>query len=162
MDPSQLMQNHPVRRDDLRVKPVASHIETPNRPSSLAKWQTNPGARASDPNDSREASDEPLGRARRRSATGNARQLIAIRIATGLLAQLRRLAAKQSRPIRLYFTNCPKALRKRRSLERTAAFSSRRRRRIHFSVKPSTARCTAAVPPSFLQTVVCQAIAHRH
>jgi hypothetical protein len=28
IDSSQPMQNHPVRRDDLRVKPVASHIAT--------------------------------------------------------------------------------------------------------------------------------------
>jgi uncharacterized protein (DUF4415 family) len=47
-----------------------------------------------------EASDEQLRRARRvgRPATGNAKQLIAIRIAPRLLAQLRRLAAKQSKP----------------------------------------------------------------
>jgi uncharacterized protein (DUF4415 family) len=71
------VQNHPVRRDDLRVKPVASHIETASRPSC-----------------------EQLGHARRvgRPATGNTKQLIAIRIAAWLLAQLRRLAAKQSKP----------------------------------------------------------------
>jgi predicted DNA binding CopG/RHH family protein len=47
-----------------------------------------------------EASDEQLRRARRvgRPATGNAKQLIAIRIAPRLLARLRRLAAKQSKP----------------------------------------------------------------
>jgi predicted DNA binding CopG/RHH family protein len=47
-----------------------------------------------------EATDEQLRRARRvgRPVTGNARQLIAIRIAPRLLAQLRRLAAKQSKP----------------------------------------------------------------
>lgn len=47
-----------------------------------------------------EASDEQLDRARRvgRPATGNAKQLIAIRIAPRLLSQLRRLAAKQSKP----------------------------------------------------------------
>jgi predicted DNA binding CopG/RHH family protein len=46
------------------------------------------------------ASNEQLRRARRvgRPATGNAKQLIAIRIAPRLLAQLRRLAAKQSKP----------------------------------------------------------------
>jgi uncharacterized protein (DUF4415 family) len=46
-----------------------------------------------------EATDEQLRRARRvgRPATGNAKQLIAIRIAPRLLAQLRRLAAKQSK-----------------------------------------------------------------
>jgi predicted DNA binding CopG/RHH family protein len=47
-----------------------------------------------------EASDEQLRRARRvgRPATGNAKQLIAIRIAPRLLAQIRRLAAKQAKP----------------------------------------------------------------
>jgi hypothetical protein len=56
-----------------------------------------------DLNDIPEASDEQLHRARRvaRPATGNAKQLIAIRIVPRLLAQLRRLAAKQSNPIRL-------------------------------------------------------------
>jgi predicted DNA binding CopG/RHH family protein len=43
---------------------------------------------------------EELKRARRvgRPKTGNAKQLIAIRIAPPLLARLRRLAAKQSKP----------------------------------------------------------------
>ena len=47
-----------------------------------------------------EATDEQLRRARRvgRPVTGNAKQLIAIRIAPRLLAQLRRLAAKQAKP----------------------------------------------------------------
>ena len=47
-----------------------------------------------------EATDEQLRRARRvgRPVTGNAKQLIAIRISPRLLAQLRRLAAKQSKP----------------------------------------------------------------
>jgi predicted DNA binding CopG/RHH family protein len=47
-----------------------------------------------------EATDEQVRRARRvgRPVTGNAKQLIAIRIAPRLLAQLRRLAAKQSKP----------------------------------------------------------------
>jgi predicted DNA binding CopG/RHH family protein len=47
-----------------------------------------------------EATREQLRRARRvgRPVTGNAKQLIAIRIAPRLLAQLRRLAAKQSKP----------------------------------------------------------------
>jgi predicted DNA binding CopG/RHH family protein len=47
-----------------------------------------------------EATDAQLRRARRvgRPATGNAKQLIAIRIAPRLLTQLRRLAAKQSKP----------------------------------------------------------------
>ena len=47
-----------------------------------------------------ESTDAELRRARRvgRPKTGNAKQLIAIRIAPRLLAQLRRLAAKQSKP----------------------------------------------------------------
>jgi predicted DNA binding CopG/RHH family protein len=47
-----------------------------------------------------ESTDAELRRARRvgRPRTGNAKQLIAIRIAPRLLAQLRRLAAKQSKP----------------------------------------------------------------
>src|SRR5437764_11930713 len=47
-----------------------------------------------------EATDEQLRRARRvgRPVTGNAKQLIAIRIAPRLLVPLRRLAATQSKP----------------------------------------------------------------
>jgi len=47
-----------------------------------------------------EATDAELRRARRvgRPVTGNAKQLIAIRIAPKLLSQLRRMAAKQSKP----------------------------------------------------------------
>ena len=47
-----------------------------------------------------ESTDAELRRARRvgRPKTGRAKQLIAIRIAPRLLAQLRRLAAKQSKP----------------------------------------------------------------
>jgi predicted DNA binding CopG/RHH family protein len=47
-----------------------------------------------------ESTDTELRRARRvgRPKTGNAKQLIAIRIAPRLLAQLRRLAARQSKP----------------------------------------------------------------
>jgi predicted DNA binding CopG/RHH family protein len=47
-----------------------------------------------------ESTDAELKRARRvgRPKTGNAKRLIAIRIAPRLLAQLRRLAAKQSKP----------------------------------------------------------------
>ncbi|MGA7226448.1 MAG: BrnA antitoxin family protein [Candidatus Acidiferrales bacterium] len=47
-----------------------------------------------------ESTDEELKRARRvgRPKTGNAKQLIAIRIAPPLLARLRRLAAKQCKP----------------------------------------------------------------
>ncbi len=51
-----------------------------------------------------EATDEQLRRARRvgRPVTGNAKQLIAIRIAPRLLAQLRRLAAKHSKPYQTF------------------------------------------------------------
>jgi len=51
-----------------------------------------------------ESTDEELRRARRvgRPKTGNARQLIAIRIAPRLLAQLRRLAARQSKPYQTF------------------------------------------------------------
>ncbi len=47
-----------------------------------------------------ESTDEELKRARRvgRPKSGNAKQLIAIRIAPQLLMRLRRLAAKQSKP----------------------------------------------------------------
>lgn len=47
-----------------------------------------------------ESTTTELRRARRvgRPATGNAKQLIAIRIAPKLLRQLRRMAAKQSKP----------------------------------------------------------------
>ncbi|MGA7917766.1 MAG: BrnA antitoxin family protein [Candidatus Acidiferrales bacterium] len=47
-----------------------------------------------------ESTADELKRARRvgRPKTGNAKQLIAIRIAPQLLARLRRLAAKQSKP----------------------------------------------------------------
>jgi hypothetical protein len=60
-----------------------------------------------DPSDIPEATDAQLRRARRvgrvgRPVTGNAKQLIAIRIAPRLLAQLRRLAAKQSKPYQTF------------------------------------------------------------
>ena len=47
-----------------------------------------------------ESTGEELRRTRRvgRPRTGNAKQLIAIRIAPRLLAQIRRLASKQSKP----------------------------------------------------------------
>ena len=47
-----------------------------------------------------DSTDEELKRARRvgRPSTGNAKQLIAIRIHPKLLTRLRRLAAKQSKP----------------------------------------------------------------
>ena len=55
-----------------------------------------------------ESTEAELRRARRvgrtvgRPKTGNAKQLIAIRIAPRLLAQLRRLAAKQSKPYQTF------------------------------------------------------------
>jgi uncharacterized protein (DUF4415 family) len=51
-----------------------------------------------------EATDEQLRRARRvgRPVTGNPKHLIAIRIAPRVLAKLRRLAAKQSKPYQTY------------------------------------------------------------
>jgi uncharacterized protein (DUF4415 family) len=51
-----------------------------------------------------EATDEQLRRARRlgRPVTGNAKQLIAIRISPRVLAKLRHLAAQQSKPYQTY------------------------------------------------------------
>src|SRR5215468_10501455 len=51
-----------------------------------------------------EATDAQLRRARRvgRPTTGNAKQLIAIRISPKVLARLRRLAAKQHKPYQTY------------------------------------------------------------
>jgi predicted DNA binding CopG/RHH family protein len=51
-----------------------------------------------------ESTDVELRRARRvgRPVTGNAKHLIAIRIAPRLLARLRRLAAKQSKPYQTF------------------------------------------------------------
>jgi predicted DNA binding CopG/RHH family protein len=51
-----------------------------------------------------ESTDEELQRARRvgRPRTGRAKQLIAIRIDPRLLAQLRRLAAKQDKPYQTF------------------------------------------------------------
>jgi uncharacterized protein (DUF4415 family) len=51
-----------------------------------------------------EATDAELHRARRvgRPVTGNAKHLIAIRISPRVLAKLRRLAAKQSKPYQTY------------------------------------------------------------
>ncbi|HYL83454.1 MAG TPA: hypothetical protein VE263_04410 [Candidatus Angelobacter sp.] len=62
-----------------------------------------------------EATNEELRRARRvgRPVSGNAKQLIAIRIAPRLLHQLRRMAAKQSKPYqRLIHELLEKAARK--------------------------------------------------
>jgi uncharacterized protein (DUF4415 family) len=65
-----------------------------------------------------ESTDEQLKRARRvgRPRTGHAKQLIAIRIDPRMLAQLRRLAAKQSKP---YQTLIHELLEK--AISRTAA-----------------------------------------
>jgi predicted DNA binding CopG/RHH family protein len=51
-----------------------------------------------------EMTDEELKRARRvgRPTTGNAKQLIAIRIAPRVLAKLRRLASKQNKPYQTF------------------------------------------------------------
>jgi len=51
-----------------------------------------------------ESSDEELGRAKRvgRPKTGQAKQLIAIRIAPGLLLKLRRIAKKHGKPYQTY------------------------------------------------------------
>jgi uncharacterized protein (DUF4415 family) len=51
-----------------------------------------------------ESTDKELSRARRvgRPATGSAKHLIAIRISPRVLAQLRRLAARQSKPYQTY------------------------------------------------------------
>lgn len=51
-----------------------------------------------------ESTDKELRRARRvgRPATGHAKHLIAIRISPRILAQLRRLAAKQCKPYQTY------------------------------------------------------------
>ena len=51
-----------------------------------------------------EATDAQLRRARRvgRPVSGNAKQLIAIRIAPRVLAQLRRLAAKRDKPYQTF------------------------------------------------------------
>jgi predicted DNA binding CopG/RHH family protein len=51
-----------------------------------------------------EMTDEELKRARRvgRPTTGYAKQLIAIRIAPGVLAKLRRLASKQNKPYQTF------------------------------------------------------------
>jgi len=51
-----------------------------------------------------EATDEQLRRARRvgRPVTGNAKHLIAIRVAPRVLDKLRRLAAKESKPYQTY------------------------------------------------------------
>ena len=73
--------------------------------SSLRAGQARKGAKPTqderiDFSDIPESTEEELKRARRvgRPKSGNAKQLIAIRIDPRLLARLRRLAAKQSKP----------------------------------------------------------------
>jgi predicted DNA binding CopG/RHH family protein len=70
-----------------------------------------------------ESTPAELRRARRvgRPATGNAKQLIAIRIAPKLLRQLRRMAAKQSKP---YQTLIHELLEKSRPQSRLSLISS--------------------------------------
>ena len=80
----------------MKKKPSASSARARQRVKNV-KYM--PDSRL-DLSDIPEATDEQLRRARRvgRPVTGNAKQLIAIRIAPRLLAQLRRLAAKQAKP----------------------------------------------------------------
>ncbi len=63
-----------------------------------------------------ESTDEELERARRvgRPKTGRAKQLIAIRIDPRLLGQLRRLAAKQSKPYQTFIHELLERAAKRR------------------------------------------------
>jgi uncharacterized protein (DUF4415 family) len=82
------------------------------RKSSASSARATPAAKSAkripdsrvDFSDIPESTDEELrratrvGRARGRPRTGHAKQLIAIRISPRLLAQLRRLAARQSKP----------------------------------------------------------------
>jgi predicted DNA binding CopG/RHH family protein len=79
----------------------------PKKPSASSA-RAKPAARSArhisdrriDFSDIAQSTDEELKRARHvgRPKTGNAKQLIAIRIAPPLLARLRRLAAKRSKP----------------------------------------------------------------
>ncbi len=80
----------------MKKKPSASSARARQRGKNVKHM---PDSRL-DLSDIPEATDEQLRRARRvgRPVTGNAKQLIAIRIAPRLLAQLRRLAAKQAKP----------------------------------------------------------------
>lgn len=70
------------------------------RGKRAAKSAKHTSDREIDFSDIPESSDEELKRARRvgRPKSGNAKQLIAIRIRPQLLAQLRRLAARQEKP----------------------------------------------------------------
>jgi uncharacterized protein (DUF4415 family) len=70
------------------------------RTARARKSEKHTSAEAIDFSDIPEATDDELKRARRvgRPRTGKAKQLIALRISPQLLAQLRRLAAKQDKP----------------------------------------------------------------
>jgi uncharacterized protein (DUF4415 family) len=70
------------------------------RAAQARKSAEHTSANAVDFSDIPESTDAELKRARRvgRPRTGNAKQLIALRISPQLLAQLRRLAAKQDKP----------------------------------------------------------------
>jgi uncharacterized protein (DUF4415 family) len=70
------------------------------RAARARKSAEHTSANAVDFSDIPESTDAELKRARRvgRPRTGNAKQLIALRISPQLLAQLRRLAAKQDKP----------------------------------------------------------------
>lgn len=73
---------------------------SPARGKQAAKNAKHISDRHIDFSDIAESTDEELKRARRvgRPSTGEAKQLIAIRIHPRLLAQLRRLAARQDKP----------------------------------------------------------------
>jgi uncharacterized protein (DUF4415 family) len=70
------------------------------RGGRAAKSARRTSARGIDFSDIPESTDAELKRARRvgRPRTGQAKQLVAIRISPRLLAQLRRMAAKQNKP----------------------------------------------------------------
>ena len=75
-------------------------FESSARGKRAAKSEKHTSDREIEFSDIPESSDEELKRARRvgRPRSGNAKQLIAIRIRPQLLAQLRRLAARQEKP----------------------------------------------------------------
>jgi uncharacterized protein (DUF4415 family) len=74
------------------------------RAKRVAKSARHMPDRQIDFSDVPESTDEELGRAKRvgRPKTGQAKQLIAIRIAPTLLVKLRRLARKQGKPYQTY------------------------------------------------------------
>jgi uncharacterized DUF497 family protein len=83
-----------------RLRMARKRYASSARAKRAAKNGTLTPSRRIDFSDIPESTDAELRRARRvgRPKTGNAKQLIAIRIAPRLLAQLRRLAARQSKP----------------------------------------------------------------